>query len=261
VARRATVIENVRASESRVLVLDAGNALTGQDIADNSRGAAIVDVMNILGYDALAIGERELYLELPELLALAEEAEFSVLSANVVYRETGELVFEPYTVIDLDGLRVGIVGLTNANAFQITVANRTPGGISQTVQDRVEIADPTEALKAVLPEVAAKADLVMALSHLSVPVNQRLMADVPGLAAVVSGGSRQLLTDPAVVGETLMVQAGYDGEWLGWLSLDVTDGGGVARHENQIITLGPEIEDHTALSSWVRDAKQKYAQP
>jgi len=103
VARRATVIKEVRsAPDQAILVLDAGNTLFGQRLANETEGSIIVEAMNAMGYDAMAVGQLDLSRGIDVLLQRANEAQFAVLSCNIVSTQDGELVLAPYTVIEHD---------------------------------------------------------------------------------------------------------------------------------------------------------------
>jgi 2',3'-cyclic-nucleotide 2'-phosphodiesterase (5'-nucleotidase family) len=91
------VITQERAKSNPVLVLDAGNSLTGdQDPARRTLGATSVAVMNMMGYDAIGLGPSDLTLGLATLRKRMDESQFAVLSANAVESTTGELITDPY---------------------------------------------------------------------------------------------------------------------------------------------------------------------
>jgi len=256
VARRATAIEEERKLTPRVLLLDAGNALTGQSLADATRGKVIIEAMNRLGYTAMTIGEVELQLGLEELTARMQEAKFPMLSANVMVKSTGKPLAQPYTVVELGRLKVGILGLTNDNAAQIAAASGVGGATPASVADQFTVTDPLQAARRFLPELAAQSDIVVLLSHMGLDMDQRLAQEVAGIAVIVGGSTRRVLDSPLVVQETLIVQAGYDGEWLGRLRLKI-DGKKVVRNEGQVLALGPEYKDHPDIARWLQELKSK----
>ena len=255
-ARRATGIKGAEKRWDNILVLDAGNALTGQDLADASAGQVIIEAMNRLGYDAMTIGERELYLEYDQFMARVAQADFPILSANVIDKQTGEPITQAYAIAEVGGFKVGILGLTNANATKVTVANRALGSASLSMLERVSITDPIEAARAYLPQVAIDADIVIALSHLGVQTNLQLAQEVPGFAAIISGGTRQLLTKPLAAEDTVIVEAGYDGEWMGTLELVVSGTGEVTSTNVVILTLTSDCADDVAMARWLADVKK-----
>jgi len=101
VARRATLINQVRDNaQSPVLLLDAGNTLSGQRVANASQGRAIIEAMNLLQYDAMVVGQLDFVWGSDAVLERAREAEFAVLSCNVVDATTGEPILEPYVILE-----------------------------------------------------------------------------------------------------------------------------------------------------------------
>ena len=85
------------------LLLDSGNALTGD-------GGKNIKVMNAAGYTAAAIGTRDAALGVDRLQSLSAMADFPLLCANWLKMD-GDLFFDPYAVIDVGNVRVGIIGL------------------------------------------------------------------------------------------------------------------------------------------------------
>ena len=242
---------------SQVLLFDTGNTLTGQTLSDATQGAVMVEAMNRLGYTAMAIGERELQIGVKTIEARIKEAKFPILAANVTVKATGKLLTEPYTVVQAGKVKVGILGLTNDNAGSIT---NVAVGVSQTpvkVDDWFVVSDPVKAAAKYVPEIAAKADLVIVLSHLGVEADQRLAQQVPGIAVIVGGLTRRVLSPPLVEKGALVVQAGYDGEWLGALRLQLDEKGAILQHEGLIIGLGPEKAEHPDIARWLEEVKRK----
>ena len=106
-ARRATYLKDIRASGADPILLDAGNLFNEQD---NSIG--LIKCYNEIGYDALNIGAQDLANAI-NISNLEKAAEFPFISANIIYRRSGELVFKPFTTVERNGIIVTIIGLTN----------------------------------------------------------------------------------------------------------------------------------------------------
>jgi len=173
VARRATTIADERKGGGPTLVLDAGNSLTGdRDPALKSAGASSIEAMNLLGYDAVALGPADLKLGPAILRSRIAEALFSVLSANAIDRRTGELLAKPYVVQDFKGHRVAIIGLSAAGDT-----------------DKITVRDPLAALKAVLTELGSQADEIIVLSTAGTSINREIADSIVGITAIVEGGA------------------------------------------------------------------------
>ena len=118
--------------------------------------------------------------------------------------------------------------------------------------------DPAESVQRYLPELRDKSDVVILLSHLGLEADQALAQATSGIDVIVGGKSRSALSDPVIVRETIIVQAGYDGEWLGRLDVAFDVRGQAVDPRVQIITLDPEIADDLALAALVASYKQRY---
>ena len=242
------MIKQVRdASKDPVLLLDAGNALIGQDLSMKSKGMVIVDAMNAMGYDAMAIGGLDLQEGLDAFLDAMKEARFAAVACNVVSIASGKPLLQPYTIIQRNGGRFGILGVSGSDL--LTAADAS---------SRLKVLDAVETVRQYLPEVRKQSDVVIVLSQLGLEGSKALAEAVTGLDIIVSGGTTELLESPVQVGDTLVVQAGYNGEWLGRLDVGLASAGKLTEPKVQIITLGPEIADDPDLAQLVEDYKQLF---
>jgi 5'-nucleotidase/UDP-sugar diphosphatase len=256
VARRATVIKQARQQGLPVLVLDAGDSLTGDaDPARATQGQTSVAAMNRLGYDAMALGPQDLALGLSVLRERIAEADFAVLSANAIEAATGTLVATPYVVRKLDGsgLRVGIIGLSGSSA-----------------NPEITVADPVETAEKIVPQVAAEAEVLIVLSHAGLATDQRIAETVPGVDVMISGaiyvpggtGEATAFETPWYAPTTgvLVVQAddpspGHTGRRLGIARLNFDSEGRVTEQTWQRLLLGQEIVDDAEMAHWVEEVK------
>lgn len=242
-ARRATAIKEMRDRQPAILVLDTGNSLLNdQNPALSSQGATSIEVLNRLGYDAIALGERDLILGLDVLEQRMAEATFPVLSANVIVRKTDVYLTQPYHIAVVEGHRVGIIGLT---------------GISlDTPSSALEVRDPLGSLHELLPEVVHQSELVIVLSNASLDVEREIARTLPQVQLIVSGGEEWLAMPEVGVGGGVLVHAekptiGHAGRVLGIARLAFDAEGRLITHAWQALTLGPEVADDPALADWV----------
>jgi 5'-nucleotidase / UDP-sugar diphosphatase len=241
VARRATKIEQEHKSGKPVLVVDAGNSLSGdREPAQNSKGASSIDAMNLLGYDAIGLGPRDLELGPEVLRSRIAEAQFAVLSANAMVRNTQTLIAEPYLVRDISGHRVAIVALS--------------GG---TDVGEIVVRDPLAAAKDVVMRAKDEADEIVILSTASSAVNREIADAVPGVTAIVEGGdgasARPWVSSVSGVPIFHADQAtsGHAGRLLGVARLNLDADGRLAHYEWIRFSLGPEVPDDPTVTKWV----------
>ncbi|MCK4903986.1 MAG: hypothetical protein KAS35_04785, partial [Candidatus Marinimicrobia bacterium] len=103
--------------DDRYLLLSGGDNWTGPAISTWFEGESTVDVMNAMEYDASAIGNHEFDFKVDGLYERIEQAEFPYLSANIREKVSGEIpdFATPYIIKDIDGVLVGIIGLTTTS--------------------------------------------------------------------------------------------------------------------------------------------------
>jgi 5'-nucleotidase/UDP-sugar diphosphatase len=203
-----------------------------------------VEAMNLLGYDAMVLGSEDFWLGLDVLRQRMEEAEFPILSANVVMAGTDQLFTTPYVIEEIAGHKVAIIGLTNQEATSAA------GG-------DIVVLDPLKALEDLMGEVSEEADVIIVLSHLGREVDFLMANEVKGIDLIVGGLSRDVL-DPSVwieASRTVIAQAGYLGEWIGVVSLEIDSQGEVTGHQGQVVLLTDEVADDPEMRAFLDQYK------
>ncbi|MDP3046845.1 MAG: hypothetical protein Q8O07_05145 [Chloroflexota bacterium] len=235
-ARRATVLGSERASSPNLLLLDAGNSLFGQQVADNSQGKVPIAAMNLMGYSTMTLGQAELQAGSAVLRERAAEARFPFLGANL----PAGLPAKPYVLVNIGGREIAILGLTNAE---------TP--LIPAVGGNIAVGDPLEAARKYVPTLRQRATIVIVLSNLGKEMDLRLAREVPGITAIIGGHDREFLQPPLVAGQVVIAQAGFNGEGLGLLKLDIDSSGSITASKGEIRYLRNEIPDDPAMRSLI----------
>jgi 2',3'-cyclic-nucleotide 2'-phosphodiesterase (5'-nucleotidase family) len=240
VARRATIIKQLRAEASNVLLLDAGNSLVGdRDPALRTRGQSSVEAMNIMGYDAMTLGEMDLRLGKTALEQRRAEATFPLLSANAVLLATGELLLSPYTILEMGGHRIGIIGLSDGADL-----------------GELQVRPPLETTREIVPQLEKEADIIILLSHAGLFRDEEIAAAVPGIDLIVSGGPDTLnepYRDPTqgtVIVHADVVGAGHAGRQVGVGRLSFDENGRLLDARWGKVSLGLEVADDREMSAW-----------
>jgi 2',3'-cyclic-nucleotide 2'-phosphodiesterase (5'-nucleotidase family) len=143
------------------LILSGGDNWTGPAISTWFQGQSMVEVMNAMGYAASAVGNHEFDFGLDILKTRISEANFPYLSANLRYQRDGstpaDLGIQPYVVVDINSLRVGITGLTT----YATATSTNPANIKDFT-----FMDYEAALREVVPQMrAAGAEIILVAGH------------------------------------------------------------------------------------------------
>ncbi len=242
------MIAQQRSKHQHLLLLDGGHALYSDVwLTQQSKGALIIEAMNMMGYDAMLLAEGDLYLGVNTLGQRIKEADFHFVSANVRLAESGELFVQPYVILERVGLKIGIVGLTGE-------ATELPG--------KIVVSDPLVAAQGVIPQVIEQADIVIVMSHLGWQQNLELAKMYPGVHLIVSGGLQtagDLSYTDSVTG-VAVAQAeyptkGHAGRYIGRWKLDLGNPAQAKVSNWQLVTLGPEYSDDAAMLALI----QRYA--
>ncbi|ADC89396.1 5'-Nucleotidase domain protein [Thermocrinis albus DSM 14484] len=217
-AHITTIIKQVIAERGRdkVLILDGGDTWVTTAIGLFTEGKAVVDWMNYTGYD-LMVGHWDFTLGKEKFLQRVKEFKGEFISQNVVDADFGDLIFKPYSIREVGGVKVGVIG----NSFPFTpIANPREfvEGWSFGVRE--------EQLQKFVNELREKhkVDLVVLLSHDGLPLDIALAKKVKGIDIIISGHTHDVTPLPYFVGNTMIVIAGSHGKYVGRLDLDVKDG-------------------------------------
>jgi 5'-nucleotidase / UDP-sugar diphosphatase len=195
-AELATVIRRERPD----LILDGGDMFTGTMISDEFFGKPIIEILNKLGYAAIALGNHEFDYGVPELRNRLKEARFPVLSANV----TGIPEVQPYTILNAKGLRIGVIGLTVENLADVT----HPRNLGT-----IKIAKAVDALRDTLPKVRPLSDLIFLVVHIGFEEQLEIAKAFPEIRLIVAGHPH--MTRTTQVGQTLIVESGVSTQNVG----------------------------------------------
>jgi len=169
----------------------------------------IVESFNVMGYDAMGIGDDDLTLGKEVLLTISKKANFPFLSSNLHDEATGKTLFQSSLIKEVHGLRVGIFSLLARDFFTNPSDPRRKG---------LNIRPPIETAKAMVKELKPKTDLIILLSHLGYAKDMELAQAVQGINIIVGGHNGMNLSYPPAL-NTIILQAGSRGMFGGRLDL------------------------------------------
>jgi 5'-nucleotidase/UDP-sugar diphosphatase len=286
----AGAIDVVRRDAPDALLLDAGDNVQGTPYFNVFRGEVEVRILNLLHVDASVLGNHEFdngYAALDTMLA---PARFPVLSANVVLDDTcGQGAYQgpetpfddaphlvetasaedlaaglpagvhrlalPYAVYDVGGARVGVVGVTTAALARLVLP---------TVNRGLDALPPADAVRPWVERLRPRVDLVVVLSHCGLTPDSLLAVAVPGIDVIVSGHDHVALAEPRLVpngnrngiGGTLLVEAGFRGDFLGRLDLEM-DGRRITGFRGKLFPIDPAIPADPAVTEAIESYRER----
>lgn len=259
VARRATLLADLRASapDGNAILIDAGDSFNGTLYFSVYKGEESARFMNLLGYQAMAVGNHEFDNGPAHLADFLDHVEIPVLSANI--DTSAEPLLDgrlaPYTVIDVNGEPVGVIGLTTIDV-----------PISSSPGPTLKFNDYLSSLAPVLADLDGQGiDKIVLLSHVGYGDDLRLAAQVDGIDVIVGGHSHTLLssTDPAAAGPyptvvaspsgdpVLVVQAEAYGKYLGQLVLTFDGDGDILSWEGAPVLVDASVARDPAIQAIV----------
>ncbi|GLI47604.1 bifunctional metallophosphatase/5'-nucleotidase [Methanoculleus bourgensis] len=240
-ARIAALLEAVRdARPGRVLAFDCGDTIHGTYPAVQSEGEALVPVLNALRFDAMT-AHWEFAYGPEQFRKVARGLDYPVLAVNCYDDSSGDPVFPPYTVCETDGLQVGVIGIA------ATIVDKV---MPKSFSEGIHFTLGNEELPGYIARLRDEegVDLVVVISHLGFPQEVKLAREVDGIDVLLSGHTHNRLFEPAVVNETIIIQSGCHGSFLGRLDLTV-ENRRVTKFDHDLIIVGeaiqplPEVEE------------------
>jgi 5'-nucleotidase / UDP-sugar diphosphatase len=231
-AKIATLVKQFESENPNTLLLDAGDTLHGTTFATLMKGESVVNVMNKVGYDGMAAGNHDFNYGYQRLLELTEIAEFPVMSANI-RKADNSLLLKPYTIKEVEGLKIGIFGLSTPETHYKTHPKNVEG---------LTFTDPVAEAKEMVTELESNGvDAIIAVSHLGIDESStdtsiKVAEGAPGIDLIVDGHSHTTLVNGLVEeNDTLIVSAGEYTKNLGLVTLEF-DGKELVNKSAKLVT-------------------------
>ena len=188
---------------TQVLLVDTGDAIQGAPLGSMSKGFTPIEIMNQLGYCAMTLGNHEFDYGQDALRTLSEQAEFPFLSLNFVDGASEKPVYQPYIIVERDGIKIAFVGVStpktltssrptyfmdeNGNYNYTFLQDESGEKLWDAVQQTVDAAKKDGA------------DYVIALAHLGIDtatapyLSTEMIAGTSGINVVLDGHSHSVV--------------------------------------------------------------------
>lgn len=221
-ARVAGYVEALRtANPTQTLFIDLGDTFQGSGPASLSEGFSLVGPMNALKPDMALPGNWEVAYGASGMLKLTKALDYPIVAANVYDQKTKALVFPPYILADLGGVRVAVIGYTDPD-----VPKRQPPSYSRGLG----YAGP-DVISPFIEAVRKKgADVVILATHVGLIKAVQLAREIEGLDIVLSGDTHERMLEPIEVGKAWVIEPGAFGSFLGRLDLTLKNGAVIERN-------------------------------
>jgi 2',3'-cyclic-nucleotide 2'-phosphodiesterase (5'-nucleotidase family) len=230
----------VRADAESILLVDAGDStLTLQHLGDLEQGRLLAEAYGKMGYDAVALGWMDFRMGLDVLREQIAAADYAVLSANALDPQTEEVFDRAYTIVERQGRRIGLIGLTDAQ----TAVEVTNG--------EVLVTEPVETLGRVVDRIRDEVDVIVLLSHLGMLFDINLDQVVADIDLIVSGRDKEVYDPPLTAAGPVIVSAGSRGEYIGRIDLHFDADAHLTSFDAEMFVLGNDVEDDPEMRQWM----------
>ena len=222
--RLATAVQAARAEKSadRIFLIHAGDEFSlhtvgepspGEKLTTSTKGAANVALMNQIGFDLWTPGNGEFYGGLGLLKQRFSEFRGQTLSANLYSRLDGKLLFKPYIIQEVRGLRIAFFSVNFIHEKYPTCL-------------MIRMENPIETAKKLVPELRQQADFVVAVTHIGLDADRQLAQSVDGIDLIIGGHSHSVLPNGTATKspdgqDVVIAQAGEYLNYLGRVDLEV----------------------------------------
>jgi 5'-nucleotidase len=253
IARIATLVKRIRRESARSIWLDSGDAFQGAPVFNMFKGEAEMRALSLAGMDAEVLGNHEFDLGAKNLYEKIDAwSQFPHLAANYAWDDPPNKgrslrdVVQPYQIFDVDGLKIGVIGMGNED----TLSSIYEGGNSLGFRPIDNVMALEQWTRLIRPQV----DLIVVISHIGLDADEGLTASdvedqnvtVPGVDLIL-GGHLHIVTNPPKLlpnddhsnycktanCQTLLVHSGAFAKYVGRLDLTVHVGSDNADPENR----------------------------
>lgn len=266
-ARQATVVNQIRSEVDNHLLLDGGDRFTGTLFHVQYRGQDSAQIMNMIGYDAMTLGNHEFDDGDDVLAAFVDALEFPVVTANVDFSESPILAdkINPYVILEIGGEQIGIIGLVTPESEILS----SPGPELVFNHDLINV---TQAQVDAL--TAEGVNKIVLVTHIGYAADLEVAQGVSGVDVVVGGHSNTFLSNAyaGAVGEyptvlesasgepVLVVQASTQTVYLGRLDVEFDSAGILADWDGDAILLSHYISPDPDVSDLIAGLAEPIAE-
>lgn len=251
-------IQQVRASRPNTLLFNTGDTIQGGAEALFTKGQAVVDVLDQFGYVGYAPGNWDYVYGIERFLELFANGRWGGVAANVYYDEAvfpdkaGQTLLPPYRIIEVAGLKIGILGLSSERAIN-ALGPWVTKGIKFT-SDGAELPGYIDILRN-----QEKVDLLFLVSEFGLAKNVYFAEHLTGIDVIMSSDMHEETPEPVVASTgTIVTEVGQDGTRLGQLDLLVRRGR-IVRWNHTFHTIDTRrIRPNLKIAAMIRNERKEF---
>ena len=240
-ARMKSYIDQIRGQkDGNVLLLDGGDTFHGTYPVVKSKGKVLAPLLNDLKIDAMTAHWEFAYG--PKAFdSLLDSLNYPMLAINCYDKETDELVYDPYIIKEVNGVKVAIIGIA-ATIIDKVMPPHFSEGLYFTLGN--------EELPGYINQVKniENADIVLVISHLGYPQEIKLANEVDGIDILLSAHTHNRIYEAVEINETIIFQSGCHGSFLGQLDLIIEDKK-IVDYKYKLVLLDQKVKEDQTMKT------------
>lgn len=244
-AERLTVVKKLRNTFKNTVLVDAGD--TFSPYKEDLRNRYVLLALEKFNYNAIGIGDQEFINGIKYFKDKTKDVKLPLSSSNI-FDEKGMSIANPYATLEIEGIKIVIISAISKNTFMFHEKQYTSEFM---VLEQKEIIGK-------IHENFRNSFFIL-LFHANDSEIEKLADEIKDISVIVSGHDQTLLKQPKKVKDTLIVQAGKNGEHVGRLSLRLDENNKVVSYENEVIELKSPVAEDKEITVLVSEYEKEYA--
>ena len=242
----AGYLREFRKTSPNMLAVSGGDEFQGTPISNFTSGRSQVEILNVIKPDAVVLGNHEFDYGTDSLRANLKRAEYPIICSNVVETRDNSTFGLPFVIKKLGNIKVGILGITSPVLYALTLKKNLTG---------VRLRDLDSSLESSLSELKKQdhPNLIVLLSHEGVDDDSVLALRHPEINVIIGAHDHRALFNPKKIRNSIIVEAGSKGQYLGRLALTVDlKGDSVTQFTDKLIEVtGEGIQPDSVVAAMV----------
>ena len=198
----------------------------------------------MMSYSMFNLGYKDFVFGLQFLLDYTDQFNVPTINTNVVYEDTGENLTEPYKIIELGMMKVGFLGVVAKND-ESEIVNDSLGH-----ERTIKVLDEMTTLQTKIDTLKDEVDVIVVLANVGLKKSITIANEIEGIDVIICSNGEEITDNYLYYNGVYIVKAGYDGKYIGNLTLTFDIAKNIAVADCSIVELGssiPEDEDLKAL--------------
>lgn len=236
--KRVLYIREWLREHPNTLLLDAGDFLSAS--SDRLKDSIAFRIHELIQYDAIGLGDQEFFRGVDFFSHLVQDSKLPFVSTNLMKPALPNIHRE--LIITKGGITYGIISMIDPGVFRFY-----PEHISTVI----EVAAYEDLIQPRIDELRENVDVIILLSHLGIDADRELARTIPGIDVIVGSHDQVVLESPEKVGESIIVQAGKNGYYVGQLQLTFDEGRNISSYEGEVIPMDISLPNDSTVIAMI----------